>query len=584
MDTRTNKEKILYIFTVAKRSSIMGLFSMVLLLACIHCAEEKKETTVALKEKPSIAQNPPVAQVGDKTISLEQFRAFSRKIPEYLQSKKKGIERDKNHLQTMIDRKILLLEAVVQGVDRSPDFLKDMRHAKENKIFNIFQMREIKVDITQQEILDFFESEGLSKMVRFDEILVESRDKALAVIAELRAGARFEEVAEKWSVDAETTTGEEYYNHSGKYMTQLNAPPRIGEVLFSMEVGEVSDPLMLVDGHYAIFRLTDVEKISLNRKLMPKIYRKLYVNKFGREKAALVQKIRAEYGLELHRKGLSDFLKKIDNRSSFDREEERSITLYTYSGGKISAEDFIDAASAVEKELVEFADSAQVVAFADSAIVPDAMIIAAAFRAEIDREGEVVEWLAEHRERLLMIELRASVLEGELELSTEEIQQYYDTHRDDFMNPELLEVQEVLVGTEKEALALVEQVRGGASLGELARTHSVRPIDQRDEAGKMHFHDFEKNRFGGLVKAAQEVPIGQLTGPVEVKGGYSIFEVLTKKREQQIFAQAKKRVRATILWLRKQKIFEQYLQGLQKKYASQVNIWEDNLKLASEAG
>ena len=99
----------------------------------------------------------------------------------------------------------------------------------------------------------------------------------------------------------------------------------------------------------------------------------------------------------------------------------------------------------------------------------------------------------------------------------------------------------------------------------------------------MHIHDFERARYSRLVRAAQEAPLGELTGPVEVKGGYSVFKVVSKEEGSQSFAQAKKRVEATVKWLRKQVIFEQYLEELREKYAAQVTIKENQLKLAAGA-
>ena len=171
----------------------MGLVPAALLLVGTHCAEEKQESAAVPDPDPIIAQ------VGDRAIPLGQFRAFSRDIPQYLQSEKTGIERVRNHLQTMIDRELLALEALDQGIDQSPRFLKNMRRFKEKRLLAVFQAREIRVKITREEVAEYFEREGLSKAVRFDEILVEGEDKAAAVVGELRAGKSFSEVAKKYS-------------------------------------------------------------------------------------------------------------------------------------------------------------------------------------------------------------------------------------------------------------------------------------------------------------------------------------------------------------------------------------------------
>ncbi len=551
----------------------MGLGPAALLLVGTHCAEEKQESA------PIPDPDPIIAQVGDRAITLGQFQTFSRDIPTYLQSEKTGIERVRNHLQTMIDRELLAMEALTQGIDQSPRFLKKMRRFKEKRLLAVFQAREIRVKITQEEVAEYFEREGLSKAVRFDEILVEGEDKAAAV-GELRAGKSFSEVSEKYSSGAQTAArgGDE-----GTYITPLDVPPDVRDALFSLEVGEVSEPVQRGENRFAIYKLTDAATLGLNDAVLRKIYRTLYIEKYADQKTAIAAKLRDEYGVEIDRAGWHLFLKKIDDQASFETAEERSITLYRHPGGKITAEDFIDAARTAKLPLAGFADSAQAVSFADRTVVANAVIAEAALRAGIHREEAVAQALDERREQLLMILLREQLMEDELAVTAEEVRSYYDSHRDDFARPKLY-LQEILVDTEEEAQSLAEQVRGGASLGELAKTHSTRPAEQQDEEGNMHIHDFERARYSRLVRAAQEAPLGELTGPVEVKGGYSVFKVVSREEGSQNFAQVKKRVEATVKWLRKQVIFEQYLAELREKYAAEVTIRENQLELAAGAG
>ena len=138
MDQRNRYRKIAHISTVVKRTGRMGLVPAALLLVGTYCAEEKQESAAVPDPDPIIAQ------VGDKAITLRQFRAFSRDIPKYLQSEKTGLERVRNHLQTMIDRELLALEALDQSIDQSPRFLKNMRRFKEKRLLAAFQAREIR--------------------------------------------------------------------------------------------------------------------------------------------------------------------------------------------------------------------------------------------------------------------------------------------------------------------------------------------------------------------------------------------------------------------------------------------------------
>ena len=48
------------------------------------------------------------------------------------------------------------------------------------------------------------------------------------------------------------------------------------------------------------------------------------------------------------------------------------------------------------------------------------------------------------------------------------------------------------------------------------------------------------------MEAAIEAEIGELTGPVEVQEGYSIFKVLSRERKRETFAEAEMRVRSQL--------------------------------------
>ena len=71
--------------------------------------------------------------------------------------------------------------------------------------------------------------------------------------------------------------------------------------------------------------------------------------------------------------------------------------------------------------------------------------------------------------------------------------------------------------------------------------------------------------------------MGDVGGPVKVRGGYSVFKVVEKqpppKKPYHIFSQ--RRARAYVKIARSQKAYVQYMRGLHEQYS--VEIFEDNL-------
>ncbi|MBM3281063.1 MAG: hypothetical protein FJY95_23750, partial [Candidatus Handelsmanbacteria bacterium] len=59
-----------------------------------------------------------------------------------------------------------------------------------------------------------------------------------------------------------------------------------------------------------------------------------------------------------------------------------------------------------------------------------------------------------------------------------------------------------------------------------------------------------------------------------------VFRVLSRKGEQESFEEARKRVRATLNWIKKQQVFEAFVAGLRQRRAAQVEVQEDHLRQA----
>jgi parvulin-like peptidyl-prolyl isomerase len=348
-------------------------------------------------------------------------------------------------------------------------------------------------------------------------------------------------------------------------------------------VGEVSEPIKIGD-RYSIFKVIAEKTIELNPQQWMKVEQDFGRIKFDLEKAALVEELKNKYRLEVDREGLKVFVEGLRHGASFATEDKRNTVLYRYDKGRITAGDLVDVAMDRKGDvLASLTQGDQVISFAEKYVIPAMMIMEAALGTGMDEEEEIATWLKDQRRPLLLAELRRKVLEGKIDLSAEALRPHYDGHPKKYLHPEQLDIQEILVETEAEALRLIEKIQEGVPMGELARKYSIRPVqDQGDAEGRFHFHEHESPHFGGLVKAAFEAEIGELKGPVEVNDGYSIFKVLSRERKRETFAEAEWRVRRDVKRIKSREIFNRYVEGLRNEYESHVSVRGDNLKAAFE--
>ena len=552
-----------------REMTVFGLLLFVILTVLMGCTVEMGDRGVA--------------QIGDEEITVDQLQEFMDGLPEYAKAEHTGVEEARNHLNTMINIELMIMEAQAADLDESPEFRARLAQVRQEKLASTFQDRalEVEEEVEESEVREYAERMGLTRAIRLADIMVPSRENALAVLRELKNGVPFGQVAKQWSINKKTSA---QGGDLGRYTTREQMITPLQDKLFSLALGQVSEPIK-IGGHYSIFTVIADSTIELSPDRKLAIQMGLKEEKNQRARSTLVAELKEKYHLELDREGLALIVEKVRGGTSFSTEAERNIVLYRYDGGEITAQDLAEADRALKgNALAQISDSSQVVAFAARHVVPNAMLVEAALRAGIDEEAATVEWLDDQAKQFLIRALRARVLRAKVTIAENELRQFYEAHAERYLHPEQIEVQEILVETETEALRLMEQIQKGAPLGDLAKKYSIRSLEDRDEEGRFHFHLFEKDFFGGFVEVAEKAEIGALTGPAKVNEGYSIFKVLSKGRKRETFAEAGWRVRSQLKREKEKKTFNQFIEELRNKYAAKMVIREDNLKAAFGEG
>ena len=106
-----------------------GSLTLTLLLSYTGCASHE--------------ENPTVAQVGDRAITAQDVRDFIDRLPEHAKGEEAGKEQVRDHLQTMIDMELLLMEARSQGHERSSAYLTRMIRIRKAKLVSEYERRTI---------------------------------------------------------------------------------------------------------------------------------------------------------------------------------------------------------------------------------------------------------------------------------------------------------------------------------------------------------------------------------------------------------------------------------------------------------
>jgi len=164
-------------------------------------------------------------------------------------------------LRGIMTERLLLDEALKQGVDKSPAVQKDLEEVRRKLIVKHFIDAKTP-EISDAELKSEYDKEVLrmkdQKEVRARHILVETEDQAKDAKKKIDGGKSFEEVAREYSKDP----GSAKQGGDLGYFTKDKMVPAFANAAFAMKKGQVSNPVKSSFGWHVI-KIEDVRPIQI---------------------------------------------------------------------------------------------------------------------------------------------------------------------------------------------------------------------------------------------------------------------------------------------------------------------------------
>ena len=126
-----------------------------------------------------------VARVGDRAITAEDVRGLMASQPEKAREADPVME----HLQTLVDMELLLLEAKKERIGDSPFFLRRTGRARRDKLVDALEARRLDVTVADDEVARYIEREGYNRAIQLADIMVPDRETAARVLQLIEQGA-----------------------------------------------------------------------------------------------------------------------------------------------------------------------------------------------------------------------------------------------------------------------------------------------------------------------------------------------------------------------------------------------------------
>jgi peptidyl-prolyl cis-trans isomerase C len=241
-----------------------------------------------------LAQAQNLAIVNGKAVPLARVTALSQQIARSGREVTPDIE--KQIKDEVIAREIFIQEAQKQGYETTEDFKTQMELARQTllirELFTNFQKANPVTDADVKAEYDKFAASNSGKEYKARHILVEKEDQAKAIIAQLKKGGKFDEIAKKSSKDpgSGANGGDLDWAGAGNYVPEFSA------AMTALAKGKTTETPVKTQFGYHIIRLDDIREAQLPKfdDVKPQITQQLQQQKMGKYQEELRSKAKVE--------------------------------------------------------------------------------------------------------------------------------------------------------------------------------------------------------------------------------------------------------------------------------------------------
>ena len=257
-----------------------------LLVTLVSAAMLGALSPIALAQNVAIVNGKAVPKARVDALAAQVARAGRPVTPEM-----QGQLRDE-----IIAREVFMQEAQLRGLDATEDYRAQIELARQSilirELFADFQTKNPVTDADIKAEYDKFAASNGGKEYKARHILVEKEADAKAIIAQLKKGGKFEEIAKKSSKDpgSGANGGDLDWAASGSYVKEFS------EAMTKLEKGKMTETPVKSQFGYHIIRLDDTREAQLPKfdEVKPQIAQQLTQQKLAKYQEDLRAKAKVE--------------------------------------------------------------------------------------------------------------------------------------------------------------------------------------------------------------------------------------------------------------------------------------------------
>lgn len=495
-----------------------------------------------------------VAEIGDKTINESEFIERYELTPSFnKQIKERETALKFNFVYTLIAEKLWASEAENLGIDLRPEVVTAINSMEKMYVRDALYRNEIldKISISEEEIIDGTIRNANTLYLNF--IFSKDEDAIFKLHELLKQGIPFDTVV------SARPEKEEQLEPIEIVFGQMEKS--IEDSVYKLNLHEYTSPLLTIDGWY-IFYLADkkeqlfntakeredavaaVKKIIRKRKEM-EIYNTFYEEFFSGKRVDT----NAQLFEELYSLLLSTFKKKFEETTTSDERQLFHLEAYdvidiekklgnekltqiflTFPGKTVTLKSFFrDIAfegiqsEKVPEKIFRLQFDERVKKYIEQELLSDE-----GYRRGIHLLPEVQNSVKMWRSNYLQQALQNQIIDS-IVVSDSAVEKYYKSIYLSEEIPMQVNIVEVLTDSLEIVDHLISELEKGVPIRQLASKFTKREWT-KEKNGEFGF--FPVNAYGEIGMIAAQMEVGEIFGPLKLKEGYSIFQLIGKEERK----------------------------------------------------
>jgi len=546
-----------------------------------------------------------VARVGNYMISMQEFeKEFLKAKPIYLAQNATNDEKQK-FLNQLIDQKLQLQTAYMEGLDRDQKNKAQLDDIKQRMTYYATLDKKIVFEVIKEdEIRDYYEKSKVE--IRARHLLLKlpinatqtQIDSVMAIakgmITQIRSGADFAEMAQKYSQDDATKNrgGDLGYIRWGRNeQPLLDAVYQLGKYELTpqpvkasrgVEIIQVTDRRNVAQKPYEmerdnivqiLFKRHQSEIMELYNNFNKELDHKHRVIYFENNVEPILSYMANPKVDSLYRTTVGN---PVANFAWVDAPIKK-LELATYDRGTINIIDLMNMAAKQSQigEPMPIRNKSQVKKLVEDE-VHLRLTADMGTREDVLRDPAYRDQYEDQVKQILVRALREKEINQKIQITDQGLQEFYSKHQENFKAAVSVEVQEILVNDASLATKIAKWARSGQNFDQLVEKYNTRMAtkNRKGVLGKI-----TANAYGAIGKTAGEMKIGEISQPIQIGKNYSIIKILNREEEHiKPFEEVKSSVETGFREELIQKRDKEWQQNLRQNYT--VRIFRDVLDQA----